>query len=334
MPTPSKEMELFIPPDYSSLLDAAGHAALRSWLADLPKLSRTPEERHGDLPRWCGILAKLPAIDPSSVVLDADTPRFGGAGDCDQATRKIIETLLQEMHPWRKGPYWVHGIHIDTEWRSDLKWRRLREHIRPLSGRTVLDVGCGNGYHCWRMIGAGARLVIGIDPTLLSVMQFHAIKHFAGSWPVHLLPLGIEDMPSGLRGFDTVFSMGVLYHRRSPIDHLYELRGLLRPGGELVLETLVVEGGGGEVLVPKNRYAQMRNVWFIPSCPSLEVWLQRCGYRNVRLIDVTATTAAEQRSTEWMRFQSLPDFLDPLNPRMTREGLPAPRRAIFLAESP
>jgi tRNA (mo5U34)-methyltransferase len=35
-----------------------------------------------------------------------------------------------------------------------------------------------------------------------------------------------------------------------------------------------------------------------------------------------------------MRFQSLPDFLDPNNPELTLEGLPAPRRAIFLAESP
>ena len=56
--------------------------------------------------------------------------------------------------------------------------------------------------------------------------------------------------------------MGVLYHRRSPIDHLLELKGCLQTGGELVLETLVIDGGLGEVLVPENRYAKMRNVWF------------------------------------------------------------------------
>ena len=134
----------------------------------------------------------------------------------------------------------------------------------------MLDVGCGNGYHCWRMLGAGARAVIGIDPTLLSVMQFQAIQRLTGNANIFVLPLGIEDMPYGLKAFDTVFSMGVLYHRRSPIDHLLELRDSLRPGGELVLETLVIDGKLGDTLVPQQRYAKMRNVWFIPSCETLD----------------------------------------------------------------
>lgn len=322
--------------DRLSLPDASNAPILQAWLSALPEhLAKIlGVSRHGDLVRWHAVLERLPQVRPAVVDLTADAVSIGTPGDCDGATRQTIETLLRQLCPWRKGPYLIHGVHIDSEWRSDLKWRRLCDHIRPLSGRTVLDVGCGNGYHCWRMAGAGASLVIGIDPTLLSVMQFQAIKHFAGDWPVHVLPLGIEDMPADLKAFDTVFSMGVLYHRRSPIDHLLELRGLIRPGGELVLETLVIEGEKSRVLVPEGRYAQMRNVWFIPSPPALLGWLRRCGYRNVRMIDVTRTTVEEQRATDWMRFQSLPDFLDPQNPDLTREGLPAPRRAVFLAESP
>ena len=44
-------------------------------------------------------------------------------------------------------------------------------------------------------------------------------------------------------------------------------------------------------------------------------------------------TIQEQRRTEWMRFHSLADFLDPENPTLTVEGLPAPRRAIVIANS-
>ncbi len=151
-----------------------------------------------------------------------------------------------QLHPWRKGPYEICGIPIETEWRSDWKWERLQPHIEPLADRLVLDVGCGNGYHGWRMLGEGARLVIGIDPTQLFVMQFEALRHFLGSQhPLRVLPLGIEDLPANLQGFDTVFSMGVFYHRRSPFAHLAELKGALRKGGELVLETLVIEGDGG-----------------------------------------------------------------------------------------
>jgi tRNA (mo5U34)-methyltransferase len=290
--------------------------------------------KHGDLGRWQAVLARLPVVAPARVTLDADMPVIGAPGDCAAATRENIEGLLRQLHPWRKGPYLVHGIHIDAEWRSDLKWRRLAGHIQPLRGRTVLDVGCGNGYHCWRMAGAGARLVVGIDPALLSVMQFQAVKHFAGEWPVHVLPLGMEDMPKKMAAFDTVFSMGVLYHRRSPLDHLLELRGLLRSGGELALETLVIDGADRQVLVPEGRYARMRNVWFIPGCATLEGWLKRCGYLEIRLIDVTQTTRQEQRATDWMRFQSLADCLDPDDPALTVEGLPSPRRAIFLAKNP
>jgi tRNA (mo5U34)-methyltransferase len=309
---------------------------LQAWLRELPaRIARRFEaRRHGDWQGWLDVLARLPDVRPGTIDFDADCVTIGAPGDVDPATRHRIESLLRELHPWRKGPFLVHGIHIDTEWRSDLKWRRLAGHIRSLRGRTVLDIGCGSGYHCWRMLGAGAKRVIGIDPTLLSVVQFHAIKHFAGTWPVDMLPLGIEDLPCDLKAFDTVFSMGVFYHRRSPLDHLLELRGLLESGGELVLETLVIEGETGRVLLPADRYARMRNVWFIPSCLTLEAWLQRCGYREIRLIDVSRTTTEEQRATDWMRFQSLADFLDPDDPERTVEGYPAPRRAIFIAEAP
>jgi len=320
---------------YASLLDIHDQPALRPLLDSLPgKLARAYDRStHGDLVRWQKVLDKLPALEASHIVLDADTPSIGLPGDCIAATRVAIEDLLKKLHPWRKGPYLVHGIPIDSEWRSDFKWRRLAGHLEPLQFKTVLDVGCGNGYHCWRMAGAGARLVIGIDPTLINVMQFHAIKHFTGDYPVHVLPIGIEDMPKKMAAFDTVFSMGVLYHRKSPIEHLLELRELLRPAGQLVLETLVVEGGLGQVLVPEDRYARMRNVWFIPSCVTLEAWLKRCGYRDIRLIDVTQTTPKEQRTTGWMQFQSLQDSLDPDEPALTVEGLPAPRRAIFFAQN-
>ena len=222
-------------PDYPTLLETQAQTALYPLVEALPGLWARAFDpaAHGDLGRWQAVLAELPAVVASRVVLDADAPAIGAPGDCPADIRASIDGLLRKLHPWRKGPYLVHGVHIDSEWRSDLKWRRLAGHIEPLRGKTVLDVGCGNGYHCWRMAGAGARLVVGIDPTLLSVVQFQAIEHFAGASPVCVLPLGIEDMPRNMPAFDTVFSMGVLYHRRSPIDHLLELRGLLRAGGEI-----------------------------------------------------------------------------------------------------
>ena len=290
---------------------------------------------HGEFHEWMDTIAQLPEI-PAQLV-DLNNARVGVRSGTprDPATLASVDNLLRTLHPWRKGPYSIHGIEIDTEWRSDWKWDRLTPHITPLKGRVVLDVGCGNGYHCWRMAGEGAKLVIGIDPTQRYLAQFLAIRHFLGKeWPVYLLPFASEELPRDLRAFDTVFSMGILYHRRSPIDHLLELKGFLRSGGELILETLVVEGPEGSVLVPEGRYAKMRNIWFIPSPATLATWLKRCGFRNVKLVDVNTTSLEEQRSTDWMRFESLSDFLDPRDRSRTLEGYPAPRRAILTAVKP
>jgi tRNA (mo5U34)-methyltransferase len=302
------------------------------WASQLPEqLNKAfSETSHGDLLTWRKLVEELPDLSPSSIDL-LDSVRIGRFGDISDVMRQQLRDSLMHLHPWRKGPYQLFGIEIDTEWRSDWKWERLKHYIAPLKNRMVLDIGCGNGYHAWRMMGAGARLVVGIDPTLLSVMQFHALRKLHGEAPIYILPLGIEDLPAEMGLFDSVFSMGVLYHRRSPIDHLLELKSFLRPGGELILETLVVEGGVDKVLLPEQRYARMRNVWFLPSCEALLLWMRRCSFKNIRVVDVSKTTAEEQRSTVWMRFQSLPDFLDPLCPDLTCEGLPAPMRAIVIA---
>lgn len=316
--------------DYSALIARLQGSPLQALAERIPRdLAGTV--RHGDFAGWHAALQALPPLQPASIDL-AGGVRVGESAQLDDAGRAALRELLMSLHPWRKGPLELFGLHIDTEWRSDWKWDRVLPHISPLAGRTVLDVGCGNGYHCWRMAGAGAREVIGVDSHLLFTMQYWAIRHFLREPPVHVLPLALEEVPEGLHAFDTVFSMGVLYHRRSPFDHLISLRNCLRPGGELVLETLVIEGEAGMTLVPQGRYARMPNVWFLPSCSTLEQWIGKSGYINVRLVDLNRTSVHEQRSTDWMTFESLPEALDPADPARTIEGHPAPLRAVFVAE--
>ena len=318
---------------YQSLVERWQEGPLARW-ADtlLEDVARDfHQERYGDLPRWLEALAALPNLQAGTVQLDSDQVGVIGNAPLDTATLTTLEQSLRALHPWRKGPFHLFGIDIDTEWRSDWKWNRLAPHISSLHGRRVLDVGCGSGYHCWRMLGAGAAEVIGIDPAPLFVVQFRALQKYIRDDRAWVLPLGIERLPARLEAFDTVFSMGILYHRHSPLGHLMDLRDCLAEGGELVLETLVIEGDSSQCLVPAGRYARMGNVWFLPSPAMLCTWLTKLGYRNVRVVDVNQTSITEQRSTEWMQFHSLAQFLDPDNSDLTVEGYPAPRRAILLA---
>jgi tRNA (mo5U34)-methyltransferase len=299
--------------DQKALTAALSAIGVDHWSETLLPLidSRLATTGHGDFERWQKIVSAL-----------SDAP--------ESARRE----LLLGLAPWRKGPLKLGGIAIDTEWRSDWKWNRVKDAIEPLAGRKVLDIGCGNGYFALQMSKAGADYVIGVDPTIVFVMQFLAINHFECNDRVFVVPARMQELPLPAKRFDTTFSMGVLYHQRSPIDHLRELAQTLRPGGQLVLETLFLPGNEAFARTPVDRYARMRNVWMLPTIKELDIWLGRSGYRNIDVVDQTLTTTDEQRSTEWMTFESLRESLDPDDPDQTVEGWPAPHRVVITATSP
>lgn len=302
---------------------------LGRWHSALREALTLYGRRHGRADEWHQALAQLQLTPTDDLDLQADCIRIGRA---EQAPPDLADRL-KAFHPWRKGPFNFFGTHIDTEWRSDWKWRRILPHLAPLQGRAVLDLGCGNGYHLLRMLGEGASLALGVDPTILFNYQFQLIWQNITLRRCHLLPLRAEQLPA-FGCFDTVFSLGVLYHRRSPLDHLTELLSFLRPGGQLVLETLILDAPGQQVLLPQARYAKMANVYFICSPELLEAMLARAGFSGIRTVDVNQTSLAEQRATEWMTFQSLSDFLDPQDSNKTVEGYPGPTRALLIANRP
>ncbi len=292
-------------------------------LADLA-WQKLKNSTHGDLQHWHISRNEMPASD-SRVELNRSAPILGQPADHPGQLRKA----LFDLHPWRKGPLVLAGVKIDTEWRSDWKWDRIATQL-DLKGQRVLDIGCGNGYFGLRMLGAGAKLVVGIDPTMVFVMQWLAMQKLAPGLMNFVLPMGIEHLPAEINGFDSVFSMGVLYHRRNPVEHLLQLKKLTRPGGQIILETLILEGKDQNVLQPEGRYARMRNVHAIPTLSVLQDWLKQAGLSNTQVLDVSKTTPEEQRSTEWMTFESLQESLDIEDPERTVEGYPAPLRAAIL----
>ncbi len=318
--------------EFGDFYRAIAKGPLSPWLNTLPSqlTAWQKESLHGKFKMWFNAVDRLPLIEPERLDL-LHSVTANTFEPLPKGQREGMENLLRNLMPWRKGPFSLYDIEIETEWRSDWKWDRVLPHITSLAGRTILDVGCGSGYHMWRMIGAGAHFAVGIDPMQLFLCQFEAVrKLLGGDQRAHLLPLGIEQLPE-LNAFDTVFSMGVLYHRRSPLDHLLQLKNQLVSGGELVLETIVIEGDSNQVLVPGDRYAQMNNIYFIPSAEALKGWLIKCGFVNVRIADVSLTTVDEQHRTSWMTSESLAEFLDPQDSSKTVEGYPAPRRALLIA---
>ncbi len=282
----------------------------------------------GDYPRWFKAYENLPAITDVHKV--ANENAINCHAYVTNSTEDKIRECYQQLIPWRKGPFKMFSTHIDAEWQSYMKWNRIEKFLPEIKNKTILDVGCGNGYYLFRMMDKNPLLLMGIDPGLLQIMQFWSIEKYVQSGAC-VLPLSIQQMPKSLNCFDMVFSMGVLYHRKSPIHHIKELADCIKPNGHLVIETLIVSGDERTCLLPTGRYAQMRNVWFLPSIAMLKIMLERSGFKDVKCIDTTITTTEEQRTTDWMKFHSLKEFLSE-NQSQTIEGYDLPKRATLVAQ--
>ncbi len=281
---------------------------------------------------YSALIAGLPAVMPSVIDLDRDWIRIGRREDLGPGERERLNTVLRALIPWRKGPFEVFGMRIDSEWASHMKWGRLRPHVSRLNGRCVLDIGSSSGYYMFRMLADEPALVLGVEPYLTFYYQFVLLQHFIGAQGLFTLPLRLEALPILEEFFDTVFCMGILYHQRDHRAALARIVRMMRPGGELVLETLIVDGNEDALLAPRGRYAKMNNVYALPTVKRVASWLRQAGFGRIRCVDVTPTSPVEQRRTDWMPFESLEDFLNRDDPRVTVEGHPAPVRAIVLAE--
>ncbi len=243
---------------------------------------------------------------------------------------KKIEKVAKEMMPWRKGPFDLFGLFIDTEWQSFFKYNLLEPHFN-LRGKRVADVGCNNGYYMFRMLKHEPELLVGFDPSALYKTQFDFINNFVKSDIKYEL-LGVEHLPFYEHKFDTVFCLGVLYHRSDPVGMIKDLAKGIEKGGELFLDTFIIDGDDDICLSPEKTYSKIPNIYFVPTIKVLKNWCERAGFINIEVLDIISTTEDEQRSTPWIQGQSLENFLDSQDSTKTVEGYPAPKRAYIKAE--
>ncbi|MCP4721954.1 MAG: tRNA 5-methoxyuridine(34)/uridine 5-oxyacetic acid(34) synthase CmoB, partial [Desulfobacteraceae bacterium] len=294
------------------------------------------DQTKGNFQRFKEVVESLPDLVPSKIDLRGNHVIVGDEKDISPGIpegKKDLHEKLAKLCPWRKGPFNLFGVEVDTEWQSWMKWDRLLPHMPELEGRRILDIGSSNGYYMFRMAAENPLFVLGLEPQSSFYYQYLAVQKFLRRENVFCLPIPHDQLPRMDRYFDLVFCMGVLYHRKSPIEMLKGIHDSLKKGGEIVLENLVIDSRDNHCLFPRDRYGKMRNVFFIPDLLAMESWLARAGFKNIRCVDVAKTSLEEQRKTDWIQTESLKDFLDPNDPGKTIEGYPAPVRAVFIARA-
>jgi tRNA (mo5U34)-methyltransferase len=286
------------------------------------------------LAKYEGIMT-LPPVDGIVMTAIGDTVVIGDKTTLNEGSRDVLLQELKTLKPWRKGPFQLCGIDIDTEWVSSIKWNRILPHLPALTGKKMLDVGCSSGYYMFRMAEHQPAFVLGIDPTLAFYFQYRTLNHFSKINSIGMSPIGIQALKPVQKAFDVIFCMGILYHQKHPLDLLKQLKKMLVPGGSLVLETLIMDQPEGHsypwVLSPKKTYAMMPNVYYIPTIQALNEWLEIAGFQTCKRAFCEPTTLDEQRKTDWIDSYSLDRFLDPNDASKTIEGYPAPIRAALIA---
>ena len=235
-----------------------------------------------------------------------------------------VESVARMMMPWRKGPFKLFDTYIDSEWRSNIKYNLLRKHFN-LKDKRVADIGCNNGYYLFRMQEDSPKSIVGFDPSPLYKTQFDFINHFVKSDIVYEL-LGVEHLEFYEEKFDTIFCLGVLYHRSDPVGMLKSLYKGLDNVGEVILDTFYIEGDNEMCLCPESSYSKIPNIYFVPTIKALKNWCLRAGFDSFEVLETSATNSNEQRKTSWIEGQSLEDFLDKNDNTKTVEGYPAPAR--------
>ncbi|MCA1786993.1 MAG: DUF1698 domain-containing protein, partial [Desulfobacteraceae bacterium] len=148
----------------------------------------------GNFRKYLDVVEQLPDQVPSVIHLDTPAVGAGTSGDLSGTKRQRLEALLKQLSPWRKGPFNLFGIHVDAEWRSDMKWDRVATHLPDLAGKRILDIGASNGYYMFRMAAHNPALVLGLEPQSAFFCQYLAIQKFMNQKNVACLPATHEEL--------------------------------------------------------------------------------------------------------------------------------------------
>ncbi len=155
-------------------------------------------------------------------IVASEAAHFGGlAGDWwdpDGASK-----MLHKLNPVRLG--YIRD-RIDQHWQAD------ECTLRPLAGRTALDVGCGAGLLAEPLARMGAKVTaVDAAPELITAAKTHAD---AAGLAIDYRTIGVE----GLGGeFDLITAMEVIEHVADPRAFVASLAARLAPGGLLILST-------------------------------------------------------------------------------------------------
>ena len=111
------------------------------------------------------------------------------------------------------------------------EWHELKKLLPNFSGKRVLDLGCGFGWHCKYAIENGAKLAVGID---LSKNMLEEAKKINSDKAIKYIKMPIEDIDYPKDSFDVVISSLAFHYVKSFKDICNKVYNCLSDKGDFV----------------------------------------------------------------------------------------------------
>ena len=143
------------------------------------------------------------------------------------------------------------------------EWHELQKLLPDFTGRRVLDVGCGFGWHCAYAAEQGAASVLGID---LSAKMLAVAGEKKRSPVIEYRRMAMEEIDFPSDSFDVVLSSLVFHYTPDFEGVCRRIHSCLAPGGDLIFsvehpiftaqgpQQWVEDGSGGHAHWPVDRY--------------------------------------------------------------------------------
>jgi tRNA (mo5U34)-methyltransferase len=197
-----------------------------------------------------------------------------------------------ELREAIRGYDWYHSIELRPG--IVTPGRAAERNVLPflgipgdLSGKTVLDIGCWDGFFSFECERRGAKRVVATDiwETLgRDAFDFARAELGSSVEPVQASVYALPDVLGGER-FDLVLFLGVLYHLRHPLLGIEKVAEVTAPGGLAVVETAV----DAETLMdrplmafyPGDELNHDPTNWWTPNVPALASMLSVSGFGEV-----------------------------------------------------
>jgi SAM-dependent methyltransferase len=209
------------------------------------------------------------------------------------------------------NPGWYHTIElapgVATPGHIDLRGTVGKVLPDDLQGKRALDVGTFDGFWAFEMERRGAD-VVAIDLPKLEAAEWPELnrpqlEETAREWGLELgrgFRLAAEALGSSVNRVechvqelardridgpvDFVFSGAILLHLRDPVGALERIRGVLEPGGELVI--LEPFSPRGTIRSPRAPMADFQPLatqfnWWLPNLAALRAWLTAARFEDV-----------------------------------------------------